>query len=62
VSPAGSAPAGENRNDLDGFGNQRARDRDDGFLDELLEATERPHGRACVQGADAAGMSGAPGF
>ena len=34
----------------------------DGFLDELLEAAQRSEGGAGMQGADAAGMAGAPGL
>src|SRR5215207_10370988 len=58
--PARRATPGEDRNDLDGFGNERSGHGHDGFLDELLEATERTYGRARVQGADAARMPGAP--
>ena len=36
--------------------------RDDGFLDQLLEPAQRSERRARVDGADAAGMTGAPGL
>ena len=47
---------------IDGLGDQRARHRDDGFLDELLQPPQRANGGAGVQRADAAGMAGAPGL
>ena len=39
-----------------------ARHGDDRLLDQLLQAPQRADRRAGVEGADAAGMSGAPGF
>ena len=56
-----AAPA-QNRDEIDGLGDQRAGDGDDGFLDELLEAAQRAERGAGVDGADAAGMAGAPGL
>jgi hypothetical protein len=56
------AAAGEHGDEVDGLGDQRARDGDDGFLDELLQAAQRAERGAGVDGADAAGMAGAPGF
>ena len=56
------AAAGEDRDEIDGLGDQGARDRDDGFLDELLEPAQRADAGAGVDGADAAGMAGAPGL
>jgi hypothetical protein len=60
--PARGAAAGEDGDEVDGLGDQRARDGDDGFLDELFEAAQRADGGAGVDRADAAGMAGAPGF
>ena len=54
--------AGEHRDDVDGLGDQGARNGDDGFLDELLEPAQRADAGAGVDGADAAGMAGAPGL
>ena len=62
VEPAVGAAAGENGDDVDGLGDQRARHGDDGFLDELLEAAQRAERGAGMDGADAAGMAGAPGL
>src|SRR5579885_3033644 len=59
---ARGAAAAQHGDEIDGFGDQRARDRDDGFLDELLETAERADGGAGVDRADAAGMAGAPGL
>ena len=52
----------EDGDEIDGLGDQRARNGDDGFLDELLEATQRADAGASVDGAYAAGVAGAPGF
>ena len=41
VSRRAAAAAGEDGDELDGLGDQRARDGDDGLLDELLEPAER---------------------
>ena len=60
--PAGGAAAGEDGDQVDGLGDQRARHGDDGFLDELLEAAQRAERRTGVERADAAGMAGAPGL
>ena len=60
--PSGGAAAGENGDDVNGLGDERARDRDDGFLDELLEPAQRADRRSGVQRADAAGMAGSPGL
>ena len=60
--PALGAAAGEHGDEIDGLGDQRARDGDDGFLDELLEPAQRAERGAGVDGADAAGMAGAPGL
>jgi hypothetical protein len=59
---ASFASSGGHRDDLDRLGDQRARDRDHGFLDELLEPAQRAERRSRVNGSDAPGMSGAPGF
>ena len=60
--PSIGAAAGEHGDEIDRLGDQRARDGDDGFLDQLLEPAERAECRAGMDGADAAGMAGAPGF
>jgi hypothetical protein len=60
--PARGAAAGEDGDEVDGLGDQRARDGDDGFLDELFEAAQRADAGAGMDRADAAGMAGAPGF
>ena len=44
------------------FGDERARNGDDRFLDELLHAAQRADGGAGVDGPDAAGVAGAPGL
>ena len=56
------AAAGQNRDHLDGLGDQRARHGDDGFLDQLLHPAKRAECRAGMNGADATGMAGAPGL
>src|SRR6266700_7335260 len=53
---------GKNGNNVDGLRDQGAGDRDDGFLDQLLESTQRSERRARVDGADTAGMTRAPGL
>jgi hypothetical protein len=58
----GSAAAGEYGDDVDGFGDQGAGHRDDGFLDELLKAPEGTCSGPSVDGADAPGMAGRPRF
>ena len=57
----GAAP-GKNSDDVDRFGDQRARNSDDGLLDQLLKTAQRAERRACVDCPDAAGVTGAPGF
>ena len=59
--PIGAA-AGEHGDEIDGLGDQRARNGDDGFLDELLQPAQRAERGAGMDGADAAGMAGAPGL
>ncbi|CAM5340128.1 hypothetical protein ATER59S_01087 [Aquamicrobium terrae] len=56
-----SAP-GKNSNKVDSLGDQSARDRDDGFLDELFEAAQRTDAGTSMDRADAAGMSRPSGF
>ena len=56
------AATGKNGDDVDGLRDQGARDGDDGFLDELLEPAQRAERGARVDGADAAGMTRAPGL
>jgi hypothetical protein len=57
----GSA-AGQYGDELNGLGDERARDSDDGFLNQLLHPAERAQCRARMDGADATRMPGAPGF
>ena len=57
-----AAAAAQHRDEIDGLGDQRLGDGDDGFLDELFEAADRAERRAGVDGADPAGMAGAPGL
>ena len=54
--------AGEDGDEVDGLGDERAGDGDDGFLNQLLEPAERAESAAGVDGANAAGMAGAPGL
>ena len=54
--------SGQHGDDIDGFGDQSAGDGNDGFLDELLKAAQCTDRRAGMDGADAAGMAGAPGL
>lgn len=56
---AGGATAGKNGHEINGLSDQRARNGDDGFLDELFHPPQRADGAAGVDGADAAGMPGA---
>ena len=42
--PALSPSAGKHGDDLDGLGDERARNGDDGFLDELFETAQRAEG------------------
>ena len=60
--PAGRAASGKNGDEVDCLGNQGARDGDDGFLDELFEASQRANTGTGMDGADPARMAGAPGF
>ena len=48
--------------DIDGLRDERSRDGDDGFLNELFEAAQRADGGARMDRTDPAGMAGAPGF
>lgn len=43
-------------------GDQGARDRDDGLLDELFKAAQRADAAPGVDRADAAGVAGSPCF
>src|SRR5438874_6681161 len=54
--------ARQHRDHVDGFGDQGARDGDNGFLNQLLQPTQGTDGRSRMQGADTAGMAGAPGL
>src|SRR3546814_20566897 len=54
--------SGQHRHHVDGLADQRAGHGHDGFLDELLHPAQRAERRAGVNGADAAGMAGAPGL
>src|SRR5262249_60334842 len=50
----------EHGDQVDRLHDQGARHGDDGFLDELLQTTQRTECRAGMNGADPAGMPGAP--
>src|ERR1700756_1861424 len=56
------AATGKDGDDVDGLRNPGTRDGDDGFLDQLLEPAQCSERGARMDGADATGMSGAPGF
>src|SRR5229473_743844 len=56
------AASGEHRDEVDGLGNECARNRDDGFLHKLLEAPQGAQCGAGMNGADSARMAGAPGL
>src|SRR5690606_31331910 len=60
--PARGTAPGKDGNKVDGLGDQSARDRDDGFLNELFEPAQRAHAGTGMDGADAARVAGAPGF
>ena len=60
--PTRGTASGEDGNKVDGLGDQRARDGDDGFLDELFKATQRANACAGMDGADAAGVACSPRF
>src|SRR3546814_3213476 len=60
--PARGTASGEDGNKVDGLRDQRARDRYDSFLNELFETAQCADAGAGVDGADAAGVAGAPGF
>ena len=57
-----AAPAGQHRDQVDRFGNERARNRDDRFLDKLFEPPQRSDRGAGVDRADPARVTGAPGL
>ena len=59
---AGRSASGEDGNKVDRFGDQGARHRDNGFLDELFEAAQRADAGTGMDGADPTGMPSAPGF
>src|SRR3546814_1927351 len=50
----------KHRDHVDGFRDQCARDRDDGLLDQLLEASKCANGCCGVDRSDAAGVPRAP--
>ena len=52
--PAGRAASSKNGDEVDCLGNQGARDGDDGFLDELFEASQRANAGTGMDGADPA--------
>lgn len=60
--PALRATTSEDSDEVDGLGDQRPWDGDDGFLDELLEAAQRTDPCAGMDGADAARVTGPPGL
>src|SRR3546814_4338386 len=55
-----AAAAGQDDDDVDRLGDQRARDMRYGFKDQLLEPVQRGACRSGMDRADAAGMAGAP--
>ncbi|MGY3547433.1 hypothetical protein ACVW0W_003200 [Bradyrhizobium sp. USDA 4469] len=57
-----SATHHQYRDDVDGLGDKGTRNRDDGFLNELVEPPQRTERAARMNGADAARMAGAPGL
>jgi len=60
--PSIGAAASEYGDELNGLGNQRARDGDDDLLDQLLQPAECAQCRTRMDGTDAPGVSGAPRF
>src|SRR6266478_2836994 len=50
--PPVRTPARQNSDELDGLGDHRAWNRDDGFLDQLLHPPERAECRTRMDGAD----------
>jgi hypothetical protein len=63
LGEAAAVPVADEHGDqVDGLGQQRARDRDDGLLNELLHTAQRAERGSGVDRADAARMAGAPGF
>ena len=59
---AALAVAHKHGDDIDGFGDQRARHGDHAFLDKLFEPPQRAKRRTSVKRADPAWMTGAPRF
>ena len=59
--PACRTAARQHGDEIDRVGDQRARNRDHGFLNELLHATQRADRRTGVDRADAAWMAGKTG-
>jgi len=57
-----SATACENRDDVDGLGDQGTRNGEHGFLHKLLKPAQCTDRGVGVDGADPARMAGAPGF
>src|SRR3546814_6181080 len=55
-----AAAAGQDDDDVDRLGDQRARDMRYGLKDQLLEPVQRGACRSGMDRADAAGMAGAP--
>src|SRR3546814_18309402 len=55
-----AAAAGQDDDDVDRLGDQRARDMRYGFKDQLLEPVPRGACRSGMDRAEAAGMAGAP--
>src|SRR3546814_3193227 len=62
LDPAPLAPAADEDDEVDRLGDQPARHRDHGLLDELLQSVERRMGRVGVDRGDAAGMTRVPGL
>ena len=62
LDAARRAAAADEDDQIDRFGDQPARHRDDAFLDQLLEPVERRPRGIGMDGGDAAGMAGVPGL
>ena len=56
------AIAHQHGNEVDGLGDQGARDGDDRFLDQLLHPPKSADGASGVDRPDPAGVAGAPGL
>src|SRR3546814_5463029 len=62
LEAAAMAVTDQHGDEVDGFGDERARHGHHRFLDELLHPAQRTQCATGMDGADASGMTGAPGF